>query len=386
MQRQHKTVCIRPGLTSGTVRLYAFVCRWCKCSACITFNKRGVPCSARTVQLHRAQDVQRATATIAAAAAATAAAAAVTASAAAALSSELHRSSKRPRVESEPEVDEGDGSFGGGGDDSFAMSESHEHAISSPTRTPPRSPQDSAGQHTACMQTHASARLLCESYAYANACMLLLAASSSSNSPVSSSAQSSCSSSEPDSEFNAHLAAAVIAPPAAAVLIAAAAAADPAVPDPPKKNLTSLESAIAACKGIHNARVNVNALIDDFLNIGIKHGATQRMQTDIFASLQSILPSVIPSFAIAQRMAEHRSYVSLKEFPVCRNECSILQKTYGELTQNEMQTLACPVCGLLFIQHVKMMRYKPIKVSNSIHLHTNGCGFIHLFADVCPGD
>ena len=159
MRRQRKTVCIRPGLTSGTVRLYAFVCRWCKCSACITFNKRGVPCSARTVQLHRAQDVQRATATIAAAAAATAAAAAVTASAAAALSSELHRSSKRQRVDSEPEVDEGDGSFGGGGDDSFAMSESHEHAISSPTRTPPRSPQDSAGQHTACMQTHASARL-----------------------------------------------------------------------------------------------------------------------------------------------------------------------------------------------------------------------------------
>jgi hypothetical protein len=192
--------------------------------------------------------------------------------------------------------------------------------------------------------------------------MLLFAASSSSNSPVSS-AQSSCSSSEPDSEFNAHLAAAVIAPPAAAVLIAAAAG--PAAVEPAKKVLTSLELAIAACKGVHHAQVNVNKLIDEFLTIGIKHGATQRMQTDIFASLQSILPSVMPSFAIAQRMAEHRSHVSLKEYPVCRNECSILQKTYGSLTQIEMETLLCPVCGAHFVEQANMLRYKPLKVRNT---------------------
>jgi hypothetical protein len=191
---------------------------------------------------------------------------------------------------------------------------------------------------------------------------MIIASSSASNSPVSSGQSSTCSSSEPDSEFNAHLAAAAIVPAAAAaaaVIVPAAAAAEPA-----KKLLTSLESAIAACKGVHQANVNVNMVIDEFLNIGIKHGATQRMQSDIFATLQSILP-VIPSFAVAQRMAEHRSYVSLKEFPVCRNECSILQKTFGQLTQNELQTARCPVCGLLYIQHIKLIRYKPEKVSLS---------------------
>lgn len=150
LQRAHLQRDCWQNLTSVIVyvcmHLCAFVCRWCKCSVCASnSNPRGLKCALRTVQLHQAQDVERATAAIAAATAATAAAASATASAAAALSSELHRSSKRQRVDSDQELDDDGAAFGGGGDDSFAMSELHEHAISSPTRTPPRSPQDSSG-------------------------------------------------------------------------------------------------------------------------------------------------------------------------------------------------------------------------------------------------
>jgi hypothetical protein len=114
-------------------------CRWCRCTVCLAANpERGRPYSERTVQLHRAADVQRATAAVASAAAATAVAAA-------ALSNDLmqeekeRRAMKRQRVESDSDDDM---SFGGGGGT---------FDIASPTRTPPRSPnaQDSTGEHPA---------------------------------------------------------------------------------------------------------------------------------------------------------------------------------------------------------------------------------------------
>lgn len=152
-------------------------------------------------------------------------------------------------------------------------------------------------------------------------------------------------------------------------LIAAAAASSPVTPVPSVRPLTSLERATQDCKGLHTAEnVNVYAVIDELLSIGVRHGATLRLQADLFAGIQRLILPVLPSFSVAQRMAESNSHVSPQKFPVCRNECSVYQTNFGNLTLEEMNTIMCPVCKLMYIQTIHI-KPKPEKVrENTRHI------------------
>lgn len=219
---------------------------------------------------------------------------------------------------------------------------------------------------------------------HASVCVMLVA--SSSNNSIQSGELS-----EPDPEFEDLLEdhapsvqlPSLVAPPVDDPI---AAASDIPADVPSPKRRTLLQKATEDCaKPYALGTIIPNALIGEVLNCGIRHGATQRMQTDLFEILRRYVSPVIPSFSIAQRMAENRSYVSINDFPVCPKECSIYKKRFADITQAEMASICCPICGDLYIQHIKMIQYKPIKVSTYRHAYICKLSYIcmhivHLYA------
>lgn len=90
------------------------------------------------------------------------------------------------------------------------------------------------------------------------------------------------------------------------------------------------------------------------MGIGIRFNLSERVQNEIFASLNEFLPT-LPSFYLLQRLAAERTNVGYKEYPICRNECSTSDIAYGDLTPAQKQTKACPVCHLNYVQtHAKL--------------------------------
>lgn len=146
---------------------------------------------------------------------------------------------------------------------------------------------------------------------------------------------------------------------------------------------TGLDAVREDLKQSVTVTVNLNTLVDRFMGIGLRFNHSERAQTEIFATLKEFFPGM-PSFYMLQRIAQSRTTVGYKQYPICRNECSICEIAYGQLSGDEIANKCCPVCNLNYIQTSEKLQFT--KANNNLcqvrlHIRILLCGFCMLYAD-----
>ena len=137
----------------------------------------------------------------------------------------------------------------------------------------------------------------------------------------------------------------------------------------------------------------MGSALDALLGLGVQFNLTQSVQTAIFERLKDLMIPDLMSFAQAQRHAEERSHVTVKELPVCPNECEIFGECFKSMTKEERETSACKTCAARFISLTEVgeiKHFRPHKVCmHFMQFHEisrfsiNFCRLMMLFVLFC---
>ena len=114
-------------------------------------------------------------------------------------------------------------------------------------------------------------------------------------------------------------------------------------------------------------------LLQDLMRVGVVNNWSNNSQEQLFKVIQTHFKGNLPSFGLALKMVRDRSNQRMLELPVCRHDCTVFNKHFGDYTILELAELRCtnPDCNALILGP-----RKELKVSSN-----NPATICRIFAD-----